>query len=73
MEADFFVLYEGKWGILEVDGPSHKPESRVNEQERDRLFQHNGIGIIQRFTHSKCEQHPDDVVEEFLQIIKKIG
>lgn len=73
MEADFFVFYEGKWGILEVDGPSHKPESRVNEQERDRLFQHNGIAIIQRFINSRCERHPDDVVREFLQIIKKIG
>ncbi|MBC1235733.1 hypothetical protein [Nostoc sp. 2RC] len=73
MEADFVVLYEGKLGILEVDGPSHKPETRAIEQERDRLFQHNGIPIIQRFTHSKCEQHPDDVVEEFLQIIKKVG
>ncbi|QLE53800.1 DUF559 domain-containing protein (plasmid) [Nostoc sp. C057] len=73
MEADFFVFYEGKWGILEVDGPSHKPESRVNEQERDRLFHHNGIAIIQRFTNYRCEQHPDDVVREFLQIIKKIG
>ncbi|MEH2373667.1 DUF559 domain-containing protein [Nostoc sp.] len=73
IEPDFFVCYEGKCGILEVDGPSHKPESRVNEQERDRLFQHNGIAIVQRFTHSKCEQYPDEVVGEFLQLIKKIG
>ncbi|HYW18836.1 MAG TPA: pentapeptide repeat-containing protein [Nodularia sp. (in: cyanobacteria)] len=28
-EADFLICYNGKWGVLEVDGPFHTAERRV--------------------------------------------
>ena len=40
-EADFLVCANGKWGILEVDGPFH-PRA-ADDHERDRLFQQHGI------------------------------
>ncbi|OUL27898.1 hypothetical protein BV378_09090 [Nostoc sp. RF31YmG] len=72
-EADFLVCYQGKWGMLEVDGPYHKPERRVEEQERERLFRHHGIRVIERFDASRCEKQPQEVVREFLKILKKMN
>jgi hypothetical protein len=71
LEADFLVCYEGKWGILEVDGPHHTPLRRVEEQERERLFRHYRILIIERFDAGRCYNQPDGVVQEFLQLLKK--
>lgn len=71
-EADFIVCYQGKWGILEVDGFYHKPERRVDEQERERLFRHYAIRVIERFDASRCDKQPDEVVREFLQMIEKM-
>ncbi|MBD2207826.1 pentapeptide repeat-containing protein [Calothrix sp. FACHB-1219] len=71
-EADFLICHQGKWGILEVDGPYHKPERRVDEQERERLFRHYGIRVIERFDSSRCQKQPQEVVREFLQILEKM-
>ena len=70
-EADFLICDDGKWGILEVDGPHHTPERRVEEQERERMFRHYGIMIIERFDSNRCYEKPDAVVEEFLELLKK--
>ncbi|OUL25440.1 hypothetical protein BV378_15320 [Nostoc sp. RF31YmG] len=71
-EPDFLVCYQGKWGILEVDGHYHTPERRVEEQERERLFRHHGIRVIERFDASRCDKYPQEVVKEFLQIIESM-
>ncbi len=71
LEADFLVCYEGKWGILEVDGPHHTSLRRVEEQERERLFRHYRILIIERFDAERCYNQPDRIVQEFLQLLKK--
>lgn len=71
IEADFLVCHEGKWGILEVDGPHHTPLRRVEEQERERLFRHYRILIIERFDAERCYNQPDRVVQEFLELLKK--
>jgi len=71
IEADFLVCHEGKWGILEVDGPHHTPERRVEEQQRERLFRHYRILIIERFDAERCYNQPDRVVQEFLELLKK--
>ncbi|KAF5414318.1 MAG: hypothetical protein C5S48_08895 [Candidatus Methanogaster sp.] len=70
-EADFLICYEGKWGILEVDGePFHPPTRTVKDHERDRLFRSHGILVVEHFDASKCYKTPEDVVEIFLKILK---
>lgn len=71
-EADFLVCHQGKWGILEVDGPYHVPERRVEEQERERLFKLHGIRVIERFDASICYKQPDEVVRQFLEMIERL-
>lgn len=69
-EADFLVCYQGKWGILEVDGPHHTPERRVEEQERERLFRLHGIRVVERYDSEKCKTQPFEVVKQFLQLLR---
>ena len=71
-EADFLICYEGKWGILEVDGePFHPPTRTVKDHERDRLFRSHGILVVEHFDASKCYKNPEKVVETFLKILKR--
>ena len=69
-EADFLICYNGKWGVLEVDGPFHTAERRVEEQERERIFKKNGIKVVERFDAERCYNHPDEVVQEFFKMIE---
>jgi uncharacterized protein YjbI with pentapeptide repeats len=69
-EADFLICYNGKWGVLEVDGPFHTAERRVEEQERERIFKRNGIKVVERFDAEKCYNNPDEVVQEFFKMIE---
>jgi uncharacterized protein YjbI with pentapeptide repeats len=69
-EADFLICYNGKWGVLEVDGPFHTAERRVEEQERERIFKRNGIKVVERFDSERCYNHPDEVVQEFFKMIE---
>ena len=69
-EADFLICYNGKWGVLEVDGPFHTAERRVEEQERERIFKKNGIKVVERFDSERCYNHPDEVVQEFFKMIE---
>lgn len=70
-EADFLVCHEGKWGVLEVDGPFH-PRA-VLDHERDRLFQQHGIRVTQRFDWQDCLNDAPGVVHRFLILLKKNG
>ncbi|MDB9489954.1 DUF559 domain-containing protein [Dolichospermum circinale CS-534/05] len=69
-EADFLICYKGKWGVLEVDGPYHTAERRVEEQERERIFKINGIKVVERFDAQRCYNNPDEVVQEFFKMIE---
>jgi hypothetical protein len=69
-EADFLICYNGKWGVLEVDGPFHTAERRVEEQERERIFKKNGIKVVERFDAERCYNNPDEVVQEFFKMIE---
>lgn len=71
-ETDFLVFYQGKWGILEVDGEPWHPSSRVvHDHERDRLFKIYGIRVVEHYDSNRCFQQPDEVVREFLEILKQ--
>ncbi|MEA5530593.1 pentapeptide repeat-containing protein [Dolichospermum sp. UHCC 0684] len=69
-EADFLICYHGKWGVLEVDGPFHTAERRVEEQEKERIFKKNGIKVVERFDSERCYNNPDEVVQEFFKMIE---
>lgn len=70
-EPDFLVCYNGKLGILEVDGePWHPPSRTVHDHERDRLFKVHGIRVVEHYDASRCSEQPDLVVQEFLEILK---
>lgn len=70
-EPDFLVCYNGKLGILEVDGEPWHPASRtVHDHERDRLFKVHGIRVVEHYDASRCFEQPDIVVREFLEILK---
>ncbi len=71
-ETDFLVFYKRKWGILEVDGePWHPPSRIVHDHERDRLFKVHGIRVVEHYDANRCFQQPDEVVREFLEILKQ--
>ena len=69
-EADFLICYKGKWGVLEVDGPFHIAERRVEEQERERIFKINGIKVVERFDAKECYETPDKVVQKFFYLME---
>ncbi len=64
-EVDFLVQYDGKWGILEVDGPHHE-RSTESDQWRDARLTEHGLLVV-RFPADQCYRQPDVVVETFLQ------
>jgi hypothetical protein len=71
-EPDFLVCWNGKWGILEVDGePFHPPSRAVDDHERDRLFNAHGIMFVQHFDAGECYESADTVVKKFLFLLDK--
>ena len=64
-EVDFLVQYQGKWGILEVDGPHHQ-QSTEADQWRDARFSEHGLLVV-RFPADQCYRQPDQVVATFLE------
>ncbi|MBI1257056.1 MAG: DUF559 domain-containing protein [Chloroflexi bacterium] len=69
-ELDFVICHEGKWGILEVDGPFHVREA---DAERDQWLAAHGIQNVQRFPSLRCFQEPQGVVDEFLHHLEHAG
>jgi len=68
-ELDFVICHEGKWGVLEVDGPYHVREL---DAERDHLLSEHGISNIQRFPAERCYQQPQAVIDEFLHHLENM-
>ena len=71
-EPDFLVCYKGKWGILEVDGPQHTGRA-AKDHERDRLFKNHDIKVIEHYDADKCFENADRVVNDFLNILDRLG
>lgn len=74
VEPDFLVCCDTpkgfRWGIIEVDDPSHTSKRRVKEQERERYFEHSGVRVY-RFDSKRCDEQPDNVVRELLELLSK--
>ncbi len=71
-EADFLVCYEGKWGILEVDGETYHTNA-AKDHNRGRLFKLHGIKVFEPYEAARCVKEPDKVIQEFLELVKKNG
>ena len=70
VEPDFVIYAHGRIGVLEVDGePWHSPENAAAEHVRDRRFRSKGW-IVERFDAEECRNFPDDVVAQFLQVLR---
>ncbi len=71
-ECDFLICDEGYWGILEVDGEPYHPAPRAAEDhKRDGFFLDHGVWV-HRFDANECFNYPDDVVQRFLQRLKRL-
>ncbi|MBL8157204.1 MAG: DUF559 domain-containing protein [Anaerolineae bacterium] len=64
-EVDFLVTVQGRWGVLEVDGPQH---DRSAESDRARDARLEGLGlVVRRYPADRCTRQPEGVVGEFLE------
>jgi hypothetical protein len=72
LEADFIVMAEARWGVLEVDGAEWHPSSRAaQDHQRDRPFKYHGASVVERFDAGECFENPDGVVNQFLALLRK--
>lgn len=70
IEPDFVIYAHGRIGVLEVDGePWHPPERAAFEHQRDRRLRGKGW-IVERFDAEECRDFPDQVVAEFLRVMR---
>lgn len=65
-EVDFLICDEGRWGILEVDGPFHDAAS--DAWRDDRLREH-GIRVVRRYDSRRAFAYPESVVADFLDTL----
>lgn len=71
IEADFLVMVDGKWGVLEVDGEQWHAGLASRDHERDRPFHFHGAAKVQRFDAGECFENPDGVVAKFLALLRR--
>lgn len=69
-EIDFMVFHQGRWGVLEVDGPWH---TETNDASRDELLRANGIVCIRRFDSDRAYHETAAIVDEFLAFMSECG
>ena len=53
-EPDFIVVHEGRAGIIEVDGGSHR-KKYASDKSRDKLLEDSGISRIDRIDAADAE------------------
>lgn len=66
---DFLICYNGKWGILEVDGKTYHTGNAAKDHERTRIFEEHGVDYVSHFDGMLCQREPDKVVKKFLDIL----
>lgn len=71
-EPDFLICHEGKWGILEVDGPHHTGHI-AEDRARDDDFQYHGVRVVRHYKSDECYEKPDWVVNDFLNKLRTMG
>jgi hypothetical protein len=69
-EPDFLVLTLGRVGILEVDGPTHTPLTRAQEDARAAWFQQSGVRLVHHVSVRDIDADAPAVVQRFLALLK---
>lgn len=66
-EPDFLIVYKGRAGVIEVDGPNHRARAAA-DQSRDRLFEDHGVARVDRIVAEDTEDSDalDALVGRFL-------
>jgi uncharacterized protein DUF559 len=72
MEPDFLVWQDRNLGVLEVDGPWHQGRA-ADDHERDRRLKEHGVRVVERYPADRCYSMPDDVVADFLRLLRLNG
>ncbi len=67
-EPDLLVLYRGRVGLIQVDGPSHHGRFAA-EVSRDRLYRHSGVAEVDHFVvqDTDNEDDLDALVKQFVR------
>ena len=69
-EVDFLIWYRNVLVVLEYDGKYHTPQTRVEEQERDRKLEiEGGVFYVGHFNKVWNDNDAMRVVNEFFQVI----
>jgi hypothetical protein len=72
-EPDFVVMTAGKLGVLEVDSPTDHAGRAADDHARDRLFRQHGVKVVERYDARRCHDEPEQVVQEFLDLLMLNG
>jgi len=67
-DPHFLIFHQGKLGILEIDSELFEQDA-VKLEERDRTFLTHGIAIVQHYHATQCREQPEQVVQDFLEIL----
>lgn len=69
---DFLICFDGKWGILEVDGQKYHQGRATEDHERSRIIErHGGIAYLTRFDYRRCMDDPDGVIKDFIEVLQR--
>lgn len=69
-EANFLIFHQGKLGILEV-GNDTSPHDNSSDEIRTISFKASGIHLVKDYDSNRCNEEPDLVVQEFLDILSQ--
>ncbi len=69
-ELDFVICYAGKWGVLEVDGPYHRPNSTPNAMRCCAGTVSKTFSVSRQ---NRCYNDPNAVIDEFIRNLSAPG
>ena len=69
-EFDFLIFYQGKSGILQIDGEGWHKDA-AGDSQRDNCLTASGIRIVSHYSANRCSEEPNRVVQEFLEILSQ--
>lgn len=69
-EPDFLVTYQGRTGVLEVDGPHHN-QRRALDTTREHLLRESGIATVDRVTVEAVE-NPNELERTLRRFVRNL-
>ncbi len=69
-QANFLIFHQGKLGILEVGNETSSQDNLADEIRTISLIA-SGIYICKQYSFTQCHEQPDEVVQEFLDILSQ--